>query len=388
MSKLNGYKPARQNANRHTQRGLRALEQSIREDGYVAPITVAADGEALDGSARLETVADVMDTEPIVIRHDGTRPIIAIREDIPNADTDIAKRIALRANRVAQIDLDWNPDVLLAMPDELIGSLWEPEELSALGDAWAKEQKPEAPEPQIDKAAELQAKWGTATGQLWQLGEHRLICGDCTDRATVERVMGGERAALCLTDFPYGNETDYGTYQDTQENLKNLIAQAMPIILENCDVTLVACGIANVFSYPRPAWILAWHWEHTHSGSSQWGFNNWQPVLAYGKDPYLANGMGRHQDAIPLHGISKEDISHPCPKPVETWGWFLERGSIKQGDIVYEPFSGSGTTICACESLKRKARAVEISPAYVAVALQRWADMTGKTPELIDDGKE
>jgi hypothetical protein len=141
MSKLSGFKPATKNANRHTKRGLAALEASIREDGYVAPITVAADGEALDGSARMEVVADLLDVEPIVIHHDGKRPVIMVRDDVATADSEMGKRIAVRANRVGQIDLEWDPAVLLAMPDELIESLFNPEELSALGDEWANAQK-------------------------------------------------------------------------------------------------------------------------------------------------------------------------------------------------------------------------------------------------------
>lgn len=140
--KLSGFKPATVNANQHTQRGLRALQDSMRSVGYTEPMVAAADGEMLSGSARLETVADVFgtDVEPIIVESDGTRPIIHVRKDIPNAHTDAAKRVAIEANRIGQMDLDWNPDVLLAMPDELITALWEPEELSALGTEWANNQ--------------------------------------------------------------------------------------------------------------------------------------------------------------------------------------------------------------------------------------------------------
>ncbi len=133
---LGKYRPSTHNANRHTKRGLGALEQSIREDGYVAPITVAADGESLDGSARLEVVAELMgDAEPLVVHHDGKRPVVMVRDDVPNASTDMAKRIAIRANRIAQIDLEWDPDVLLTMPDELIESLFDASELEGMLEA-------------------------------------------------------------------------------------------------------------------------------------------------------------------------------------------------------------------------------------------------------------
>jgi len=77
-------------------------------------------------------------------------------------------------------------------------------------------------------------------------------------------------------------------------------------------------------------------------------------------------------------------LSHVVPKPLSVWIKLMERCSNKNTHVVYEPFNGSGTTLIACENLSRKCRAIEISPAYVAVALQRWADLTGKTPELIN----
>ena len=132
---LNKFRPATRNANRHTQRGLRALDDSMRQDGYTEPMVAAADGEILSGSARLERAADVfgVEVEPIIVESDGTRPIIHVRKDIPNAQTAQAQRVALRANRVAQLDLDWDVEVIASMAPETIDGLWTAEELEALG---------------------------------------------------------------------------------------------------------------------------------------------------------------------------------------------------------------------------------------------------------------
>lgn len=111
--KITNYRPASKNANAHTQRGLRELEKAVQEDGWIAPITAAADGEVMDGSARLETAADRFGEDVIVVHHDGKKPVIMVRDDIPNAHTPEARRIAIRANRIAELDLAWNPDVLL-----------------------------------------------------------------------------------------------------------------------------------------------------------------------------------------------------------------------------------------------------------------------------------
>lgn len=117
---IDRFRPQRRNANRHTQRGLGMLDKAMSEDGYVAPITVAADGETIDGSARLERAAErFAGVEPLVVEHDGTRPVVMIRTDIPSADEPIAKRIALRANRIAEVDLEWDEVLLEELRVEL-----------------------------------------------------------------------------------------------------------------------------------------------------------------------------------------------------------------------------------------------------------------------------
>lgn len=134
---LDQFKPATKNANSHTERGLKSLSNSYDEVGYVAPMTAAADGEILDGSARLETAFDKFGNEAIVIHHDGTKPIVMVRDDIPNAHTPQAKKIAYSANRIAEIDLSWNPLQVVADLQAGINltDLWQPEELNIVLDA-------------------------------------------------------------------------------------------------------------------------------------------------------------------------------------------------------------------------------------------------------------
>ena len=118
--KLAAYRPQQVNANKHTPRGMSMLEGEIRKVGYVAPMTAAADGEVFDGSARLETSADVygLDVEPIIVHSDGTRPIIHVRDDIPTASDPRAIAASLAANRIAELNLAWNPDALQALQQQ------------------------------------------------------------------------------------------------------------------------------------------------------------------------------------------------------------------------------------------------------------------------------
>ena len=167
------FRKQRRNANRHTQRGLTALDRAMRQSGYVAPMTAAADGEIIDGSARLEVEADVFDdTDPLVIDHDGTRPVIMRRTDIPNADDPRAVRIALESNRIGAIDLDFDPAVLAeieAETPELIEGLWTDTELAlaiaqVADDADIWEGMPEFAPPDIE-ANRITVHFGTANGR-------------------------------------------------------------------------------------------------------------------------------------------------------------------------------------------------------------------------------
>jgi len=120
MKKLSDFKQMEKNPNLHTDTGLKLLKKSIDKYGYITPMTATADGTIIDGNARLEKVSEQMSSEdPIIIHHDGTRPIIAVRDDIACGTDKKAKEIAIMANRVGQVNISWNVPELknLALED-------------------------------------------------------------------------------------------------------------------------------------------------------------------------------------------------------------------------------------------------------------------------------
>lgn len=134
VHRLKTFRPQRRNANRHTPRGMDALAASIQQDGWIGAMTVAADGEVFDGSARL-AIGMQQDgaAEAIVVESDGSRPIIVKRVDIPSADDPRAKRLGLAANRVAQLNLHFDPEILRAIHTETaLTPLWTTEEFTAV----------------------------------------------------------------------------------------------------------------------------------------------------------------------------------------------------------------------------------------------------------------
>ena len=177
---------------------------------------------------------------------------------------------------------------------------------------------------------------------------------------------------LTLTDFPYGVEYGYDIYNDTEANLVELVNKAMPEILRVSKRVILTCGQTNMWKYPEPKWVMAWV-NPAGNNRNSWGFTCWQPLLCYGKDPYLENRMGARQDIF-IHNESVEKWihkEHACPKPIEFWTKVLQRGSVKETDIIFDPFMGSGTTALACMKLGRNYIGCEISKEYCDIAEQR-----------------
>jgi DNA modification methylase len=209
------------------------------------------------------------------------------------------------------------------------------------------------------------------------LYRHRILCGDSTSREDVDRLLAGDKVAICLTDPPYGladtksEKNDYNQHDDTKEELAKLISGFLPIAQKVAPVVVLTPGTTNHRMYPAPTWTMAW-FVPAGTGVGPWGFCCWQPILCYGKDPKLAKGKGSHPDAI-VHTESAEKLGHPCAKPLNFWQWLMERISEK-GETVFDPFAGAGTTLIVCENTGRRGRSIEISPEYVAVCLQRFRD--------------
>jgi DNA modification methylase len=216
-------------------------------------------------------------------------------------------------------------------------------------------------------------------------GGHNLLCGDSTDPRSLDRATGKATPKLCLTDPPYGIGESYVSHDDTRENLATLIEHFLPLVRERCDVVLLTPGNRNQRLYPQPEWTLAW-FVPAGTGANPWGFTCWQPILAFGKDPFLKNRRGSRPDAFVMTESAENSLGHPCPKPVGVWSWIMERGSLNAGDLVLDPFAGSGTTIIAAEKLGRRCAAIEMAPEYVDVAVVRWSKFTGRAAILADDG--
>lgn len=194
-----------------------------------------------------------------------------------------------------------------------------------------------------------------------------LRLGDCLE--LMRDIPDGSVDAV-ITDPPYANGTQYdGLFDDTQEHLGHLINKFMPQVQRIAKRILITCGVPNMWLYPAPDWVLNWS-DPSGEGGCKWGFPSWQPILAYGKDPYLQNGLGRRSDTIIKRYLREKNIDHPCHKPIGFMKWLIGRATF-EGDTILDPFMGSGTTGVACVKLNRNFIGMEINPTYFEIAKRR-----------------
>ena len=349
------------------------LVESFDKFGQVETIAIGPDCEVYNGHQRLNVLLQ---------QHGGDHEVDVRRSSRALTEKEREKlTIFLHKGAAGEWDFD-----TLANEFELSELLeWGFSEKELDLNLWAGDQ-PEDPGAQMDRAEELREKWQVETGQLWQLGKHRLICGDCTDKAVVERVMGGERADMVFFDPPYGinkdgiaNDGDLGVYREAVV-IANIFMENNTYLCAFGWIGFIADMISSVDSL-RFIWVCVNHTPNTgaHGIPTGLGFNEWSPLLIFAK----GNPKPVVQIRDYLKNTDQSEVSksaHPTPKNVEFCEYFIKRLS---NGLVYDPTCGSGTTMVAAQRLGRRCFGIEIDPKYCAVAIQRWVDLTGGEPILV-----
>jgi site-specific DNA-methyltransferase (adenine-specific) len=261
-------------------------------------------------------------------------------------------------------------------------------------DPKTEEQEDELPEPMAVPKVKL--------GELYQLGEHRLLCGDSTNIQDVERLMNGEKASVWLSDPPYGiNHVEVANEKGQAKGYKKIINDDLQ---DQALQDFIFSSIAAVLPYMKKGFAFyMWHAMKMQAYFSQAAaaaagilFHRqliWvKPNFVFGRGQY----HWRHElclmgwlkgDEPPFYGernqttvweIGREnDKIHPTQKPVSIWTPAI-LNHTKQAEIIYEPFAGSGSNIIACEKENRRCFAMEIDPIYCGVILDRWEKYSGK----------
>lgn len=437
VTSLADLTPDPQNARKHNPRNIGQVQNSLQKYGAARSIVIDENNQIIAGHGVVEAAGLAGIERVQVVEADG-ETIIAVRRSGLTHKQKVELGIA--DNRGAEL-AGWNTDVLKGWAGSEIdlSQFWGKDELAEL---LGKDVGSEKVDPGVDlsRADELQAKWGTALGQLWEIGAHRLLCGDCTVRENVERVMGGEKIQAIVTDPPYGVEyvgktKDALTIQnDGRDTLFSLLYAWLVVAKRHMDEgaafyiaappgpqsyefssAIVKAGLnwRQTLVWLKDALVLGhsdYHYKHeiifygsngrkakfygdrknvsVVSGTSEQPFRMLEDgvlQVQIGTDVYIIRGQNLEVDMVWPDVVSvprpKASTLHPTMKPVELMALFIKNSTL-EGGVCYEPFAGSGTTLVACEQLGRRGRGIELSPAYVAVTLERLAGL-GLTPKLV-----
>jgi site-specific DNA-methyltransferase (adenine-specific) len=375
------------NVRKHSRRNLDAIKASLRKFGQQKPIVVDAKGIVLAGNGALTAAKEL-----------GWTEIQIVRTDLEGVE---ATAFAIADNRTAEL-AEWEDNLdevlksLLGAGQDLEDLGFSESELAKISSDLVGDAGLDA-EPQVDKSDELRVKWGVESGQLWQLGDHRLLCGDSAKVEDARRVMAGGLADMVITDPPYGvayvGKTKDALKVENDDVDEETLAKMCKQWFDAADevsragaywiATVPAGPLHGVFfndwkarGYLRQ--VMVWNKDSMVMGHSEYHYKH-EPILFGWKPGDRLKNSDRTKTTVWDFARPKASREHPTMKPVEMWAYAIGNHT-ERGNCVYERFSGSGTTIMACEQLGRKARAIEISPNYVAVALQRWADATNQTP--------
>lgn len=372
--KIEDLKPYERNP-RNNSDAIDYVANSIKEFGFKVPVIIDKNNVIVAGHTRYKASKKL-----------GIKEIPCIVADDLNEEQIKAFRLA--DNKVAEKS-EWDFDLL---NDELTDILNL--DMGDFGfDLDVEELEPEIIEDEIpEPPAEPESK----LGDVYQLGEHRLMCGDSTVVTDVEKLMDGAQADLLITDPPYN--VDYESKSDKSLKIKNdnmkddefykfLYDAFVNAYVSIKDGASFYCWYAsrevvNFSNAIQDAGLsikqeLIWNKNSLVIGRQDYQWKH-EPCLYGWKETASHNWYSdRTQTTVMDFDKPLKNIEHPTMKPVGLFSYQIENSS-KEGDLVLDLFGGSGTTMIACEQLGRKAYLMEFDPRYVDVIIHRWEDFTGK----------
>jgi len=374
------------NWRRHPASQREALRGSLDTVGWVAQVMVnTTTGHVVDGHARVEEA---------ISRREPTVPVLYVELSEQEEALVLATLDPIAAMALAE----------QSVLDELLASLSVDDAGLAALLADLAGDLPKAGLTDPDEAPELPEEPYVQPGELWLLGDHRLLCGDSTKPDDVERLMEGETAEAMWTDPPYGvgyvgkNRRALTIANDSATQGPAVFAAAAriaPLAPSAPFYVAVPAGprqLDFLLAVQEAGWRLhqelVWVKSSIVLGHSDYHYAH-EPIL-YGYTPGPGRpGRGAHlgsrwygdnsASSVLQYDKPSRNVRHPTMKPVGLVSECLAN-STRSGDLVYEPFAGSGSTLIAAETLGRRCYAVEIDPAYAQVTIERWAAFTGLEP--------
>ena len=318
------------------------------------PIVVDEDMMVLGGNMRLRASKDA-----------GLKEVWI---DIAEGFTEEQKKEFIVKDNVGFGEWEW----------DILANEWDSVQLAEWGlDEWENldDKEPEAGLIEDDEIPEVKES-KVKRGDIWQLGEHRLMCGDSTSSDDVAKLMSGEKADLGLTDPPYNINYDYNTHKDNMSEIEynNFITLYVNNLITYSEKQIITCGKQNLKHYYTNFNITEfaiWYAKNKMSGSKISNLGLCEPLLFIGK----FDRNSRPTDMFEYNVKKQKGVGgHTCPKVLDL---FLDIIKNYSKQIILDLFLGSGTTLIAAEKLNRKCYGMELDEKYCDVIINRWEQFTG-----------
>lgn len=395
MASINDLKSDHKNARRRTDRSSDLIKESLQRYGAARSIVIDEENRILAGNGTIDGAKAAGIRRVRIIESEGDE-VIAVRRTGLSEEQKVG--LALADNRTADLS-EWDLEMLHRLSEEHELDPWfNQDDLDELLNV--VEVDPVEGNTDPDAVPDAPEEPTTKPGDLWILGNHRLLCGDSTNPQHLQRLMDGKLADLWLTDPPYN--VDYEGKTKDALTIKNDSMADGEFRQFLCDVY----SSANQVLKPGAAFYI-WHADsegYNFRGAAQ--DNGWKirqcliwlkSSLVMGRQDYhwkhepclygWTEGAAhtwnadRKQTTVLEFDKPSRNGQHPTMKPVDLFEYQIDN-STKPNQLVLDSFGGSGTTIIACERIRRHARLMELDPAYCDVIVQRWSEFTGKDAVL------
>ena len=366
------------NARKHSKRNLDAIAASLNKFGQRKPIVVHQN-TVIAGNGTLEAAKTLGWTE------------ISISRCPDDWDNDTAKAYALADNRSSEL-AEWDDAILATQLLDLDEMGWDIEDIG-----FSQKNLPDLNPVDEDEIPEPPAEPVSKLGQIYQLGRHRLMCGDSTDEATVNRLMGGTKANMLFTDPPYG--VDYeGVNNDflkgekfrefltiALKNAFNIMEEGSNAYVWHADIHAYECIGAfrdAGFTQAKPS-VIQWVKDSLVLSQGDYHSRNEPCLYGWKAGKNRVRVADRTQDTIWEFPKPRKADGHPTMKPIALCERAINNSSLKDS-VIFDLFAGSGSTLIACEQTKRICYAIELDPKYCDVIVTRWENLTGLKAELLN----
>lgn len=383
---IKDLKQDKRNYRKHNQQNLDLIKKSVSEVGLGRSVVIDNENEIVCGNGLVSTLDK--NTPIKVIETDGSELVVVKRTDL-NTNDEKRKQLAIMDNSTSdssEFDL------------ESLQTDFDVEQLQdwGLDVEFESLEEQEIIEDEVPEEVETKCK----LGDIWQLGNHRLMCGDSTSITDVEKLMDGAKVDMVFTDPPYGMglDTDYSSLNWGDRKGKKYEQGKVDDFNPEMIDLIFSLNIKEVFLWGADyyseylknknggSWIV---WDKTLESNGDAGSNS-EFELCWSKQKHKREVI--HFNWFRYFGLSKQDIKsrvHPTQKPLQVITPFLKKYS-KEEHIIIDLFGGSGSTLIACEQLDRKCYMMELDPHYCDVILQRYIKFKNSDEDvfLLKDGNK